>query len=253
MLSLTFPQPFAPRTATLYALPPHGASQYFVSVRDGFFGARAEAINSPHHNRTLTAKSVRKNKTREFVESRHKTSHPASCRRRDRRSLNSGVRPIHPPAVGAQWFLKDDPQLIYQRITALNKWFVSSRLKDRINLACSLSNGNSFTKFRVLNLVRPTTELSDRYSCHVMSLAGPGSKPKLMATYVPPKRFDSTYERVSADVTILSCEADGVFPQPALFFYQSSGREPLSRPVVSAPARVPAPTPQKALPATTCI
>lgn len=142
-----------------------------------------------------------------------------------------------------KWFLNDDPQPIYQWIPELNKRFVSSRLKDRINLDYSLSNGNSFTKFRALNLVRPTTELSGRYSCHVMSLAGQDSESKLMTVYAPPKRFDFTYQRVSAHVTNLSCEADGVFPQPTLFLYQSSGRDPVSRPVASAPARMVAPTP----------
>ncbi|XP_050034412.1 uncharacterized protein [Dermacentor andersoni] len=142
-----------------------------------------------------------------------------------------------------KWFLNDDPQPIYQWIPELNKRFVSSRLKDRINLDYSLTNGNSFTKFRALNLVRPTTELSGRYSCHVMSLAGQDSESKLMTVYAPPKRFDFTFERVSAHVTNLSCEADGVFPQPTLFLYQSSGRDPVSRPVASAPARLAPPTP----------
>ncbi|XP_049518593.1 uncharacterized protein LOC119444661 [Dermacentor silvarum] len=142
-----------------------------------------------------------------------------------------------------KWFLNDDPQPIYQWIPELNKRFVSSRLKDRINLDYSLTNGNSFTKFRALNLVRPTTELSGRYSCHVMSLAGQDSESKLMTVYAPPKRFDFTFERVSAHVTNLSCEVDGVFPQPTLFLYQSSGRDPVSRPVASAPARLAPPTP----------
>lgn len=142
-----------------------------------------------------------------------------------------------------KWFLNDDPQPIYQWIPELNKRFVSSRLKDRINLDYSLTNGNSFTKFRAINLVRPTTELSGRYSCHVMSLTGEDSESKLMTVYAPPKRFDFTFERVSAHVTNLSCEADGVFPQPTLFLYQSSGRDPVSRPVASAPARLAPPTP----------
>ncbi|XP_077525416.1 uncharacterized protein LOC144136725 [Amblyomma americanum] len=136
-----------------------------------------------------------------------------------------------------KWFLNDDPHPIYQWIPELNKRFVSSRLKDRINLDFSLSNGNSFTKFRALNLVRPTTELSGRYSCHVMSLAGQDSASKLMTVYAPPKRFDFTFERASAHVTNLTCEADGVFPQPTLFLYQSSGRDPVSRPVASVPPR----------------
>lgn len=134
-----------------------------------------------------------------------------------------------------KWFLNDDPQPIYQWIPELNKRFVSNRLKDRINLDFSLSNGNGFTKFRALNLVRPTTELSGRYSCHVMSLAGQDSESKLMTVYAPPKRFDFTFKRVSEHVTRLTCEADGVFPQPTLFLYQSSGRDPVSRPVASAP------------------
>ncbi|KAL1474318.1 hypothetical protein MTO96_021095, partial [Rhipicephalus appendiculatus] len=80
-------------------------------------------------------------------------------------------------------FRKDDSQPIYHWIPKMNKRFVSSRLKDRMNLGYSLTNGNSFTKFRTLNLVWPTTELSTRYSSHVMSLPGQDSESKLMTVY----------------------------------------------------------------------
>ncbi|KAL1473507.1 hypothetical protein MTO96_038614, partial [Rhipicephalus appendiculatus] len=66
-------------------------------------------------------------------------------------------------------------------MSELNKRFVSSRLKDHVNLDYSLTKRNSFTIFRVLYLARPTTELSGRYSYHVLSLAG--QDPELMILY----------------------------------------------------------------------
>ncbi|KAG0431414.1 hypothetical protein HPB47_021811, partial [Ixodes persulcatus] len=109
-----------------------------------------------------------------------------------------------------KWFLNDDPQPIY--------------------------HGNSFTKFRALNLVRPTTELGGRYSCHVNSLASQDAESKLMTVYAPPKRFDFSYERLSPTVTELSCEVDGVFPLPTLFLYQSSGRDLAARALGTSPS-----------------
>lgn len=135
-----------------------------------------------------------------------------------------------------KWFLNDDPQPVYQWIPELDKRHVSVRLMGRLNLDFSLSSGNSFTKFRALNLVRPTTELGGRYSCHVNSLAGQDSESGLMTVYAPPKRFDFSYERVSSHVTNLSCEAEGVFPLPTVFLYQSSSQDLVARPVGIAPS-----------------
>lgn len=135
-----------------------------------------------------------------------------------------------------KWFLNDDPQPIYQWIPELDKRHVSQKLRGRLNLDFSLSSGNSFTKFRALNLVRPTTELGGRYSCHVNSLASQDAESKLMTVYAPPKRFDFSYERLSPTVTELSCEVDGVFPLPTLFLYQSSGRELAARALGASPS-----------------
>ncbi|KAM7314145.1 uncharacterized protein ISCGN_003930 [Ixodes scapularis] len=135
-----------------------------------------------------------------------------------------------------KWFLNDDPQPIYQWIPELEKRHVSQRLRGRLNLDFSLSSGNSFTKFRALNLVRPTTELGGRYSCHVNSLASQDAESKLMTVYAPPKRFDFSYERLSPTVTELSCEVDGVFPLPTLFLYQSSGRDLAARALGTSPS-----------------
>ncbi|XP_064469310.1 uncharacterized protein LOC135383969 [Ornithodoros turicata] len=135
-----------------------------------------------------------------------------------------------------KWFLNDDPLPIYQWIPELDKRHVSKKIRGRLNLDFSLSSGNTFTKFRALNLVRPTTDLGGRYSCHVNSLAGQDSESKLMTVYAPPKRFDFWHERVSAHVTNLSCEVDGVYPQPTVFLYHSASKELVTRPVSVAPS-----------------
>ncbi|XP_065291532.1 uncharacterized protein [Dermacentor albipictus] len=119
-----------------------------------------------------------------------------------------------------KWFLNDDPKPIYQWIPELETRHVSQRLKGRLNTDFTVT-ANHFTKFRALNLLRPTTELSGRYSCHVTSHSNQDQRSQLMTVYARPKHFVFNFSRASEEsATTFVCEATGAFPLPTLSLYQ---------------------------------
>ncbi|XP_040073108.1 uncharacterized protein LOC8025279 [Ixodes scapularis] len=117
-----------------------------------------------------------------------------------------------------KWFLNDDPKPIYQWIPELETRHVSQRLRGRLNTDFTVT-GNRFTKFRALNMLRPTTELSGRYSCHVTSHSSQDQRSQLMTVYARPKHFVFNFTRAGA-TTNFSCEATGAFPVPELSLFR---------------------------------
>ncbi|XP_077562283.1 uncharacterized protein LOC144178372 [Haemaphysalis longicornis] len=119
-----------------------------------------------------------------------------------------------------KWFLNDDPKPIYQWIPELESRHVSQRLKGRLNTDFTVT-GNHFTKFRALNLLRPTTELSGRYSCHVTSHSSQDQRSQLMTVYARPKHFVFNFSRSAEEsATTFVCEATGAFPLPTLTVFR---------------------------------
>ncbi|XP_035232434.1 uncharacterized protein LOC118204214, partial [Stegodyphus dumicola] len=82
-----------------------------------------------------------------------------------------------------KWFLNDDPQPIYQWIPELNLRSASSRLQGRLNMDYTVSPSSKNTRYRALNILRPTTELSGRYSCHVVSMKNQDAEEQVMVVY----------------------------------------------------------------------
>ncbi|XP_054712667.1 uncharacterized protein LOC129222214 [Uloborus diversus] len=119
-----------------------------------------------------------------------------------------------------KWFLNDDPQPIYQWIPELKQRFASPRLQGKLNMAYTVSPSSQHTMYRALNIVRPTTDLSGRYSCHVVSLFSQDMEEQVMVVYAPPSRFEFNFTRQSSDSLNLTCEADGVFPKPTMTLLQ---------------------------------
>ncbi|XP_064469308.1 uncharacterized protein LOC135383967 [Ornithodoros turicata] len=117
-----------------------------------------------------------------------------------------------------RWFLDDDPKPIYQWIPELKTRHVSSRLEGRLNADYTVT-ANHFTKFRALNLLRPTTDLSGRYSCHVTSHSSQDQKSQQMTVYARPKHFLFNFTRYGS-TTNFTCEATGTFPMAELSLYR---------------------------------
>ncbi|XP_023231943.1 uncharacterized protein LOC111631847 [Centruroides sculpturatus] len=124
--------------------------------------------------------------------------------------------------IVVKWFLNDDPEPIYQWIPELKARYASSRIKGRLNWDYTVSPSNTYTKYRALNIIRPTTELSGRYSCHVISLTEQDSEDQVMIVYAPPKHFEFNFTRPSIDLTNFTCEAEGVYPLPRLLLYRNT-------------------------------
>ncbi|RWS12145.1 hypothetical protein B4U79_11089 [Dinothrombium tinctorium] len=82
-----------------------------------------------------------------------------------------------------KWFLDNDPEPIYQWIPEYESRQPSKRLQGRINMNFAVSANSRFTKYRAINIIRPSTDISGTYSCHVMSLTSEDSKEKKMIVY----------------------------------------------------------------------
>ncbi|XP_054163203.1 uncharacterized protein LOC128961025 [Oppia nitens] len=95
-----------------------------------------------------------------------------------------------------KWFLNDDPEPIYQYIPEYGTRFASSRLKGRINLDYAVSD-DPLIKHRAINLLRPTVDLSGRYSCHVQSLQSQDSREESMIVYATPTDIEFSHKPVT--------------------------------------------------------
>lgn len=83
-----------------------------------------------------------------------------------------------------KWFFNQDPKPIYQWIPDLNKRSYSSspRFEGHINRHYAASQ-DWYTRYRALNILRPTTDMSGTYSCSVTSLQGQDSRAAAMIVY----------------------------------------------------------------------
>ena len=82
-----------------------------------------------------------------------------------------------------KWFFNQDTKPIYQWIPDLNKRSYSkSRFEGHINRHFEVTN-DAYTRYRALNILRPTTEMTGTYSCSVTSLQGQDSRSADMVVY----------------------------------------------------------------------
>lgn len=101
--------------------------------------------------------------------------------------------------ITIKWFFQNKSELIYEWIPRLDFRYVSGRLQGKFdwdfqlnrshgqsqNQNSNLDDGewSSRNKFRALAIKRPTTELSGRYICQVMSTSGDDSEEAAMLVY----------------------------------------------------------------------
>lgn len=96
-----------------------------------------------------------------------------------------------------KWFFNDMLEPVYQWIPELNARQTSGILTGRLDDSFKVG-GPKDSQYRALRIIRPTTELSGRYTCVVSSLAGHDSREQSMMVYVPAKNFTLTYVTTSA-------------------------------------------------------
>lgn len=83
-----------------------------------------------------------------------------------------------------KWFFNQDPKPIYQWIPDLKKRSYSSKsgFDGHINRSY-VATHDPLTRYRALNILRPTTEMSGTYSCSVTSLQGQDTRAADMIVY----------------------------------------------------------------------
>jgi len=116
-----------------------------------------------------------------------------------------------------KWFHEDDPNPVYQWIPELDSKQHSE--KFRVNEDYEVPSGNEYTRSRALNIQRPTTELSGRYSCQVQSLEGSDSAEDSMIVYALPSSVNLNYT-ISDGTVRVTCEVEGVYPLPEMSLFQ---------------------------------
>lgn len=82
-----------------------------------------------------------------------------------------------------KWFFNDDPEPIYQWIVQFDSRHVPQRFDGRINLNYQANHTDRYQRYRALNLIRPTVDLTGRYSCHVLSISSQDSAEAPMVVY----------------------------------------------------------------------
>lgn len=102
----------------------------------------------------------------------------------------------HDVRLVVKWFFNDLLEPVYQWIPELNARQTSGILTGRLDDSFTVG-GPKDSHYRALRIIRPTTELSGRYTCVVSSMAGHDSRHQYMMVYVPAKNFTLTYTTTS--------------------------------------------------------
>ncbi|RWS28066.1 hypothetical protein B4U80_03573 [Leptotrombidium deliense] len=82
-----------------------------------------------------------------------------------------------------KWWWNDDPVPIYQWIPEFGARTASGRYEHKINLDYFIETGDALTKYRAINILSPTTDLSGVYRCDVSSMKSQASKESVMIVY----------------------------------------------------------------------
>ncbi|KAH7945454.1 hypothetical protein HPB49_011039 [Dermacentor silvarum] len=146
-----------------------------------------------------------------------------------------------------KWFFNDGPEPVYQWIPEMRVREAFGVLQGRLDDTFSVNSRDAYSQYRAIRILRPTWELSGKYTCVVASLAGQDVRHQEMTVFVPATSFSFNYSNSlqSADqnprlrsqepsVRFL-CAARGTYPKPELkLFLIKGGRR---RPVGEAGVR----------------
>ncbi|XP_050033378.1 uncharacterized protein [Dermacentor andersoni] len=146
-----------------------------------------------------------------------------------------------------KWFFNDGPEPVYQWIPEMRVREAFGVLQGRLDDTFSVNSRDAYSQYRAIRILRPTWELSGKYTCVVASLAGQDARHQDMTVFVPAKSFSFNYSnslqladqnprlRSQEPSVRLLCAARGMYPKPELkLFLIKGGRR---RPVGEAGVR----------------
>ncbi|KAL1486886.1 hypothetical protein MTO96_046777, partial [Rhipicephalus appendiculatus] len=71
-----------------------------------------------------------------------------------------------------KWFFNDGPEPVYQWIPEMRLREAFGVLQGRLDDTFSVNSRDVYSQYRAIRILRPTWELSGKYTCMVTSLAG---------------------------------------------------------------------------------
>ncbi|XP_065297066.1 uncharacterized protein [Dermacentor albipictus] len=134
-----------------------------------------------------------------------------------------------------KWFFNDGPEPVYQWIPEMRLREAFGVLQGRLDEAFSVNSRDVYSQYRAIRILRPTWELSGKYTCMVTSLAGQDVRHQDMTIFVPTKSFSFNYSSStpgsahqsrshSAENALrLLCVARGTYPRPELSLFLIKG------------------------------
>ncbi|XP_065302058.1 uncharacterized protein [Dermacentor albipictus] len=134
-----------------------------------------------------------------------------------------------------KWFFNDGPEPVYQWIPEMRVREAFGVLQGRLDDTFSVSSRDVYSQYRAIRILRPTWELSGKYTCVVTSLAGQDARHQDMTVFVPAKSFtfnyssstaalEEQYRSRSAESAVrLLCMARGTYPRPELKLFLIKG------------------------------
>ncbi|XP_077563111.1 uncharacterized protein LOC144178849 [Haemaphysalis longicornis] len=136
-----------------------------------------------------------------------------------------------------KWFFNDGLEPVYQWIPEMKVREAFGVLQGRLDDTYSVNSRDDYSQYRAIRILRPTKELSGKYTCVVASLAGQDARYQDMTVFVPAKSFSFNYSGPSnADQLLpqprtvgLLCTGRGLYPKPELklFLIKGGRRKPV--------------------------
>nr|XP_037279273.1 uncharacterized protein LOC119172321 [Rhipicephalus microplus] len=134
-----------------------------------------------------------------------------------------------------KWFFNDGAEPVYQWIPEMGVREAFGVLRQRLDDTFSVNSRDAYSQYRAIRILRPTWELSGKYTCVVTSLAGQDARHQHMTIFVPARTFSFNYSNSpppldrllrphTAELPLsLQCVARGTFPQPVLTLFLLKG------------------------------
>ncbi|KAG0445508.1 hypothetical protein HPB47_014394 [Ixodes persulcatus] len=82
-----------------------------------------------------------------------------------------------------KWFFNDGLEPVYQWIPEMKSREAFGVLQGRLDPSFSVNSRDDYSQYRAIRILKPTRELSGKYTCVVASLAGQDSRHQDMTVY----------------------------------------------------------------------
>ncbi|XP_037078585.1 uncharacterized protein LOC119099600 [Pollicipes pollicipes] len=117
-----------------------------------------------------------------------------------------------------KWFhIRGEYKLVFQWINGQPPQALGP-LRHRLNLSFTASE-TANERFRALQILRPTVELSGRYLCKVTSTRRDVTRQKRLVVYTSPKEMSISEVQTGFHMVNITCHVTGMYPEPRLELY----------------------------------